>query len=315
MKLIDHIHSQNRENSFVSFEIIPPKRGGSLKELLKVVDELAEHKPPFIDVTSHSAEVIYNETPGGVEKKILRKRPGTLGLCALILHKYSIDAVPHVLCTGFTQQETEDFLIEAAYIGIQNVLAIKGDDNGYKKPLPQNKTANEFALDLVRQITAMNEGKYLTHLLDAEPTSFCIGVAGYPEKHFQSPNIETDIINLKKKIDAGGKYVVTQLFYDNKKYFSYVKKCRDEGIQIPIIPGIKILTLPEHVHRIPEHFYVTLPIELSSEIEKHPKHARKIGIEWAIEQTKELKANNVPGIHFYVMQNAKAVREVISAIK
>ncbi len=315
MKLIDYLTTQKQKEQFVSFEVIPPKRGGNLKELLKVVDELADYKPPFIDVTSHSAEVFYEETPNGVEKRILRKRPGTLGLCALILHKYNINAVPHVLCSGFTMQETEDFLIEAAYIGIENILAIRGDDTRYKKIIPPNKTANIFAVDLVRQIAAMNEGKYLTSLLDAVPTNFCIGVAGYPEKHFQSPNIETDIINLKKKIDAGGKYIVTQLFYDNKKYFSYVKQCRDAEIQVPIIPGIKILTLPEHLERIPEHFYVTIPIELSSEIKKHPEQCRQIGIEWAIEQAKELKKNNVPGIHFYIMQNAKAVKEVLSAIK
>ncbi|MCP3937597.1 MAG: methylenetetrahydrofolate reductase [NAD(P)H], partial [Actinomycetia bacterium] len=193
------------------------------------------------DITSHAAEVVYEETAKGIERRIKRKRPGTLGICALIQNKYNIDAVPHVLCQGFTRQETEDFLIELRYLGIDNVLAIRGDESGKPQRLEHGRTANKFALDLVRQIADMNRGTYLEDLLDADPSEFCVGTAGYPEKHFESPNLKTDVSWIKKKVESGAEYVVTQMFFDNRHFFTFVDECRRQGIEVPITPGLKVL--------------------------------------------------------------------------
>ena len=218
MKVIDHI--QNRQNTLISFEIIPPKRGGNFSQLMNVLEDIVKYEPPFIDITSHAAEVVYEETPEGEFKlKVKRKRPGTLGICALIQNKYNIDAVPHVICDGFTKEETEDFFIELHYLGIDNVLAIRGDSSAFKKPMKYGRSANNFAIDLVKQITDMNNGKYLEDsLLNAEKMNFCIGIAGYPEKHIESPNMHTQVQYTKKKIEAGADYIVTQMFFDNSKY-------------------------------------------------------------------------------------------------
>ncbi len=238
MKVIEHL--EKAKEPLISFELIPPKRGGDIKSLLAVLEDIAKFNPPFIDITSHAAEVVYEETTHGIQKKIKRKRPGTLGICALIQNKYNIDAVPHILSKGFTREETEDFLIELSYLGIENVLAIRGDDSGYEKPIPQGKSANHFAVDLVSQIVAMNKGHYLEeNLLDAKPSSFCVGVSGYPEKHFEAPNIQTDVKFAKAKVDAGAEYIVTQMFYDNKVYFKYIEECRKIGIKVPDYSRIK----------------------------------------------------------------------------
>src|SRR5262245_61780936 len=238
MKVIEHLQRAERERPLISFEIIPPLRGGDFKSQLALIESLSEYHPPFIDITSHAAEVIYEETPQGVlQRRVKRKRPGTLGLCALIQNKYHIDAVPHILCRGFTREETEDFLIELKFLGIDNVLAVRGDDSGFEKPLKYGRSANLYAGDLVRQISSMNRGKYLEQdLLDAEPSDFCIGVGGYPEKHFEAPNLRLDARHVKEKIEAGAEYVVTQMFFDNRHYFRYLEVCREEGIQAPIIP-------------------------------------------------------------------------------
>ena len=234
MKIVEHLNKANQP--LISFEIIPPKRGGDIKSLLAVLDDIVKYKPPFIDITSHAAEVIYEETESGIRKKVKRKRPGTLGICALIQNKYNIDAVPHVLCQGFTREETEDFLIEIQYLGIENVLAIRGDSSGYEKPIQYGRSINANTVELVSQISAMNAGKYLEeNLVDAKASDFCIGVGGYPEKHFEAPNLKADIKFIKKKIEAGAQYIVTQMFYDNKAYFNFVKTCREEGIDAPII--------------------------------------------------------------------------------
>src|SRR5262245_10485709 len=239
MKVIEHLAQAHQP--LISFEIIPPLRGGDVKGLLALIDDLVKFAPPFIDITSHAAESIYEETAHGIERRVKRKRPGTLGVCALIQNKYSIDAVPHILCHGFTREETEDFLIELRYLGIDNVLAVRGDDSGFEKPLHYGRSANRFASDLVAQIAAMNGGRYLeAGLLDAEPTRFCIGVGGYPEKHFEAPNLELDVRHVKTKIEAGADYVVTQMFFDNRHYFRFVELCRAQGIAAPIIPGLKI---------------------------------------------------------------------------
>ncbi len=315
MKVIEHL--EKAKEPLISFELIPPKRGGDIQSLMAVIEDLIKYKPPFIDITSHSAEVIYDETPSGIRKKIKRKRPGTLGICALIQHKYNIDAVPHILTKGFTREETEDFLIELNYLGIQNLLAIRGDDSGYDKPIPEGKSINKYASDLVEQIVGMNNGLYLEeNLLDAKPSNFCIGVGGYPEKHFEAPNLKTDVGYVKKKVDSGADYVVTQMFYDNKVYFRFVDLCRKAGINVPIIPGLKIITNKSHLITVPRNFYINIPEELSDEISSaKPEQVLDIGVEWAARQVEELFDHNVPGAHFYIMQNSKPVRKLMERLK
>jgi len=315
MKVIEHLN--NATNPLISFELIPPKRGGDIRGLLSVIDDIAKYNPPYIDITSHAAEVFYEETPTGIKKKVKRKRPGTLGICALIQNKYNIDAVPHVLSKGFTREETEDFLIELNYLQIQNVLAIRGDDSGYEKPIPEGKSKNPHAVDLVKQIINMNNGKYLEDsLLDAKPTDFCIGVGGYPEKHFEAPNLKTDIKYVKEKVDAGAEYIVTQMFYDNKYYFNYVDMCREIGIDVPIIPGLKVLTSRAHLTSVPKNFFLNIPDELSDEIlAAKPEHVLDIGVEWAAKQVEELLNRNVKSIHFYVMQNSKPIIKLMERLR
>lgn len=310
MKVIEHLEKADRP--LISFEIIPPLRGGDIKSLLTLIDDLVKYEPPFIDITSHAAEVVYDETTQGIKRRVKRKRPGTLGICALIQNKYDIDAVPHVLCQGFTRQETEDFLIELRYLGIDNVLAIRGDDSGKPQRLDHGRTANEFGLDLIRQIADMNRGNYLEDLLDADPASFCIGTSGYPEKHFEAPNLQADIRWAKEKVEAGAEYIVTQMFFDNRHYFRYLDECRRQGIEVPIIPGLKILTTRRQLRSIPRTFHCDIPSELTEEIEAAPrKHVRKIGVEWALRQTRELLERGVPSVHFYVMQNPKAINALM----
>lgn len=314
MKVIEHL--KNAKEPLLSFEIIPPKRGGDIESLLKVIDDIARFNPPFIDITSHAAEVSYEETPNGIQKKIKRKRPGTLGICALIQKKYNIDAVPHILCQGFTREETEDFLIELQYLEIKNVMAIRGDDKGFKKPLRVGRTTNEYAVNLIQQVTDMNHGIYLEEdLLDAKSSDFCIGASGYPEKHFEAPNLDMDIQYLKQKVEAGADYVVTQMFFDNNKFFNFVEKCREQGIKIPIIPGIKIITSKKQLTTIPRNFYVDIPSELTSRImNANPKEVVGMGVDWAKEQVGNLLSKNVPGIHFYIMQNSGPIKALLKKL-
>ena len=316
MKVTEHL--EKASEPLISFEIIPPKRGGNIRGLMETVEDLMEYRPPFIDITSHAAEVVYEETKEGIQRHVKRKRPGTLGMCALIQNKYDVDAVPHVLCAGFTQQETEDFLIELTYLGIDNVLAIRGDGSAYKKPLQHGRTRNDYALDLVAQVKRLNSGEYLEEgLLDADPMNFCVGVAGYAEKHFEAPNLESDIRFLKKKVDAGADYIVTQMFFDNAHYFRFVDACRDAGIKVPIIPGIKILNRRSQLTSIPRAFYCEIPRALADEVENtsDKKAVRQIGIEWATQQAQELLDKGVPSVHFYVMQSSSAVKGVLSNLR
>lgn len=315
MKVIEHLKKAN--NPLISFELIPPKRGGDIRSLLSILDDITKYNPPFIDITSHAAEVIYEETSTGIKKKIKRKRPGTLGICALIQNKYNIDAVPHVLTKGFTREETEDFLIELNYLQIQNVLAIRGDDSGYEKPIPEGKSKNLHASDLVKQIMNMNSGKYLEDsLLDARPTDFCVGVSGYPEKHFEAPNLKTDVKYVKEKVDAGADYVVTQMFYDNAHYFHFVELCRENGINVPIIPGLKILTSKSHLTSVPKNFYINIPDGLADEVmSAKAEHVLDIGVEWAAKQVEDLLNNKVPAVHFYIMQNSKPIIKLMERLK
>ncbi len=316
MKVIEHLNKANR--TLISFEIIPPKRGGDIKQLLLILEDIVKFNPPFIDITSHAAEVLYEETPEGEFKmRVKRKRPGTLGICALIQNKYNIDAVPHVICQGFTKEETEDFLIEIRYLGIDNVLAIRGDESGFHKPVRYGRSVNKHAVDLVKQINDINHGKYLEDtLLNADPMDFCIGVGGYPEKHFEAPNLKSDVKYAKQKIEAGANYIVTQMFFDNQKYFDYVEFCRASDIDVPIIPGLKILTSKTQIHSIPKNFHVDIPNELAEEIEKAKnEHVIDVGIKWALKQVEDLLNHNVPGIHFYIMQKSEPIKRLMSKIK
>mgnify|MGYP001169042339 CR=1 FL=1 len=314
MKVIEHL--ANAKEPLVSFEIIPPRRGGSLESLLGLIERLAKHRPPFIDITSHPAVISYEDGPKGLRRVVKRKRPGTLGLCALVQHKFGIDAVPHVICRGFTKEETEDFLIELHYLGIDNVLAIRGDDNGYDKPLPEGRSNNAYARDLVEQITAMNQGAYLDRNQKSDPTKYCVGVAGYPEKHFEAPNLAEDIANLKRKVDAGAEYVVTQMFFNNVHYFNFVDRCREAGITVPIIPGLKILASHKQLTMLPKTFLCELPEELVASARRaEGKSVVEVGIEWALKQSQELLEAGVPALHYYVMQNTRAVDELLSRLK
>ncbi|MDH3249822.1 MAG: methylenetetrahydrofolate reductase [Acidimicrobiia bacterium] len=313
MKVIEHLESADRP--LISFEIIPPQRGGDLDSLLALIEDLAAHRPPFIDITSHAGQVVFQDTGGGYQRRIKRKRPGTLGICALVQNKFEIDAVPHVLCQGFTREETEDFLIELRYLGIDNVLALRGDPIGYDKVLDEGRSVNHFASDLVAQVAAMNRGRYLEELEDAAPTSFCVGVAGYPERHLESPNLATDIIRLREKVEAGAEYVVTQMFFDNAAYFSFVEACRAAGISVPIIPGIKIISSKRQLTSIPKTFHCEIPIELSDAISSaKDDHVTDIGVAWTVEQTRELLDHGVPSVHFYVMQSAGPATRVLEKL-
>ena len=316
MKVIEHL--EKARNPLISFEIIPPKRGGDVRQLLHVLDDIVKFNPPFIDITSHAAEVVYEETRAGDFKmKVKRKRPGTIGICALIQYKYNVDAVPHVICHGFTKEETEDFLIELRYLGIDNVLAVRGDDSGFDKPIKYGRSVNKYAVDLVRQINDLNHGKYLEDsLLNADPMDFCIGVGGYPEKHFEAPNLRTDVKFTKAKIDAGADYIVTQMFFDNQKYYDYVRICREEGIEVPIIPGLKIVTSKSQINSLPKNFYIDLPDELSEEIlSAKDEHVLDIGVEWTLKQVEDLLNHNVPAIHFYIMQNSEPISRLMKKLK
>lgn len=315
MKVIEHYDKATEP--LISFEIIPPKRGGSVHSVFESLEKVIEEvKPPFIDVTYHAAEAYVEEQPDGSLKRVIRrKRPGTIGLCAAILHRYGIDPVPHLICEGFTKEESEDALIELNYLGIHNVLAIRGDNTGTQTTLNLNGTVNKFAVDLVKQVKDMNRGEYLEDIVNAEATDFCIGVAGYPEKHFEAPNLDWDIKKLKEKVDAGAEYVVTQMFFDNSAYFKFVEKCREQGIEVPIVPGLKILTTQNHLKSLPKYFHLNIPAELAAEVDADPENVTNIGVEWARQQSLELMENGVPGLHYYIMGDPQPALDVISYLK
>lgn len=315
MKVIEHYDKATEP--LISFEIIPPKRGGSITSVFDSLDKVIKKvHPPFIDVTYHAAESYVEEQADGTLKRVIRrKRPGTIGLCAAILHRYGIDPVPHLICEGFSKEESEDALIELNYLGIHNILAIRGDNTGSQVSLHQNGTTNKYAVDLVEQIQNMNEGHFLEDTINAEPTDFCVGVAGYPEKHFEAPNLDWDIKRLKQKVDAGADYIVTQMFFDNNAYFSFVEKCRNNGIDIPIVPGLKILTTTNHLKSLPKYFHLNIPDELTEEIDANPEYVKEIGVKWAQKQSLELLEFGVPGIHYYIMGNPQPALDVIDSVQ
>ena len=313
MKVIEHIKNSN--NPQFSFEIIPPKRGTSVQEITDIVKEIKPYNPPYIDVTSHSAEAYYEENKlGEFKRHIRKKRPGTISICGIIQNRFKIDTVPHLLCRGYTREETEDALIELNYLGIHNILAIRGDETNYKKNLQSGRSVNVFASDLVRQIDRLRKGVYLDEIINADSMDFCIGVGGYPEKHFESPNLKKDIHYLKQKVDAGADYIVTQMFFDNNDYFNFKNECIKNGINVPIIPGIKIINSPRQLQSIPKNFYVNIPNELSDEIDENLNHSKEIGINWCAKQCEELLNKGEKNIHFYIMNGAKGVKQVLKKL-
>ena len=312
MKVIEFLEKANK--TLFSYEIIPPLRGGSIDKIFNLVEKLKPLDPPFIDLTSRSAEVFFENSNGNRFKKYIRKkRPGTIGISAAIKNKFNIETVPHILCHGFTKEETEDALIELNYLGIDNLLALRGDELRIDKSASDNPNVNQYASDLVAQISNMNKGIYLESLIDSSRSNFCIGVAGYPEKHFESSSLDRDIINLKKKVDQGADYIVTQMFFDNKVYFKFLEKCNQAGIKVPIIPGIKILSSETHLTKLPKYFFLDIPNELSNQVIGRDKNEiREVGVKWAQNQVHELLEFGVPCVHFYIMSSTKSVVEVLS---
>lgn len=317
MKITEHINA-SQGNTLFSFEILPPLKGQNIKTIFDSIDPLMEFNPPFIDVTYHREEYVYIEKENGLlEKRIVRKRPGTVGICAAIQSKYKVDAVPHILCGGFSKEDTENFLIDLDFLGIKNVMALRGDavkSETYFKPEPKG---NYFANDLVQQISGMNKGIFQEEILEnSHHTDFCIGVAGYPEKHMEAPNIEQDIRRLKDKVNAGAEYVVTQMFFDNEQYFKFVKKCRESGINVPIIPGLKPIATKNQLNIIPHRFHVDLPEELILEVIKCKDNnaVREVGIEWCIAQSKELIEAEVPVLHYYSMGKSSNIHAIASSV-
>jgi methylenetetrahydrofolate reductase (NADPH) len=316
MKVTEHL--KNAKKTVFSFEVLPPLKGENIQNLFSHIDPLMEFNPPYIDVTYHREEFIYKKRENGLlEKRNIRKRPGTVGICAAIKNKYNIDTVPHIICGGFTKEETENALIDLNFLGIDNILVLRGDPIKSEANFAPEKDGHAYATDLLKQVIDMNQGVYLDdELLNANPTNFCIGVAGYPEKHYEAPNMKFDLRWLKKKVDMGAEYVVTQMFFDNQKYFDFVKLCREEGITVPIVPGLKPITTLKQTSVLPRIFHIDLPEALMNEMEKCKDNeaAKEVGIEWAINQSKGLIEYGVPCLHFYSMGKSDSVYKIASAL-
>ncbi len=316
MKVTDHIKNAKGKTLF-SFELIPPQKGRSIQELYNNIDPLMEFKPPFIDVTTSREEYIYIDREGLLDKKLTRMRPGTVGICASIKHKYNVDTIPHVLCGGFTKEETEYLLVDCHYLGLDNVMALRGDARKEEKYFVPTKGGHSYSNELVAQIADMNNGKFLHEVIEkGSESDFCIGVAGYPEKHLEAPSMDADIRRLKDKVDAGADYVVTQMFFDNKKYFAFVKKAKEAGIDVPIIPGIKPIAVKRHLQLLPQVFRLDMPDELVSAVEKCKNNAevREVGVEFAIQQSKELMESGVPVLHYYSMGKSDNIKKIAKEV-
>lgn len=317
MKVTEYF-KKAKDKTLISFEVLPPLKGGSMKSIFDTLDPLMEFKPPFIDVTYHREDFIYKKRASGYyEKAAVRKRPGTIGICASITHRYGVDAVPHLICGGFTKADTENALIDLHFLGINNVLALRGDARKFEGKFIPEQAGHHYAIDLVEQIADMNNGKYLdADIDDGAKSDFCIGIAGYPEKHFEAPNMDFDLAWTKKKVDAGADYIVTQMFFDNKKYLAYVDACRAAGIDVPIVPGLKPLTKKYQLNALPRNFFLDLPEALVKAMSaaNNAEARRQVGIEWCIAQSKELKANGVPCLHYYTMGDSATTRQIAEAV-
>ncbi len=319
MRVTDHFDQADGQ-TLLSFEVLPPLKGGSMQAIFDTLDPLMEFKPPFIDVTYHREEYVYKKRPSGYyEKTSIRKRPGTVGICAAIMHRYGVDAVPHLLCGGFTKQDTENALIDLAFLDVQNVLALRGDARKFEGRFVPEKEGHHYACELVGQIVDMNDGRYLDELIKdehASKTNFCVGVAGYPEKHFEAANLEHDLRYVKEKVEAGADYIVTQMFFDNQKYFDYVDACRKVGINVPIVPGLKPVTKLYQLNALPRLFHVDLPDDLVRGITnaKTTEARTQVGIEWCTAQSKELRERGVPCLHYYTMGDSSTIRAIAEGV-
>jgi methylenetetrahydrofolate reductase (NADPH) len=313
MKVIDHI--SGAKDTLISFEVLPPLKGKGIGALYKHLDPLMELKPSFINVTYHRSEHVFKKNAAGsFEKVAVRKRPGTEAICAAIMNKYDVDTVPHLICGGFSINDTEDALINLHYLGIDNVLVLRGDAARNENSFEPEPGGHKYAVDLLKQVVNLNGGIYLEEeLKDMSPTRFCIGVAGYPEKHFEAPNMETDLQNLKNKVNAGADYIITQMFFDNKNYFAFVKACRDAGITVPVIPGLKPITSKKQLNTIPRTFHVDIPSDLANEIQqcKTDEEVSKLGAAWLLQQSTELKRSGVPVLHYYTLGNPQLIAQVV----
>jgi methylenetetrahydrofolate reductase (NADPH) len=311
-------HLAKAKDTLVSFEILPPLKGKTITSIYDHLDPLMEFKPSWINVTYHRSETMFKKkTDGTFEKVDVRKRPGTVGICAAIMNHYNIDAVPHIICGGFTKRETEDALIDLQFLGIDNALILRGDAAKNESSFEPEPGGNTYAIDLLKQVGQLNQGIYLDEdILNGGKTDFCMGVAGYPEKHFESPNFEIDLIKTKEKVDAGADYIMTQMFFNNQKFMEYVQACRDMGITVPIIPGLKPITNKKQLTVLPRIFHVDIPTDLSNAINKCKKDAEceQVGTEWLIQQSKELKAAGVPVLHYYTLGKPMVIRDVVSAV-
>lgn len=311
-------HLAKAKDTLVSFEVLPPLKGKTITSLYEHLDPLMEFKPSWINVTYHRSETMFKKQADGTFEKVdVRKRPGTVGICAAIMNHYNIDAVPHIICGGFTKRETEDALIDLQFLGIDNALILRGDAAKNEASFEPELNGNKYAIDLLKQVGELNQGIYLDKdILNGGKTNFCMGVAGYPEKHFEAPNFEIDLQKTKDKVDAGAEYIMTQMFFDNSKFLAYIKACRDAGITVPIIPGLKPITNKKQLTILPRIFHVDIPTELSNAINKCKTDAdcEKVGTEWLIQQSKELKAAGVPVLHYYTLGKPKVIKDVVKAV-
>ena len=316
MKVTEHL--KQAKSTLFSVEILPPLKGQNIQSIFNAIDPLMEFKPPFINVTYHREEYIYkNRENGLLERKSIRKRPGTVGICAAIMNHYRVDAVPHIICGGFNKEETENALIDLNFLGIDNVLVLRGDPIKSEHYFTPEADGHKYAIELLGQVTDMNKGKYLEEELgNSNPTDFCVGVAGYPEKHFEAPNLRTDLQHLKNKVEQGAEYIITQMFFDNQKYIDFVETCRENGIEVPIIPGLKPISTKKQLTLLPQRFHIDIPEDLANAVLacKNNEEVRQIGIEWAIQQSKELRDYGVPVLHYYSMGKSDTVRKIASAL-
>lgn len=316
MKVVEHI--KNAKKTLFSFELLPPLKGKGIQSIFDTIDPLMEFNPPFIDVTYHREDFIYKQRENGLlEKVAYRKRPGTVAICAAIMHRYNVDAVPHLICGGFTKEETENALIELDFLGIDNVLVLRGDSRKAEPNFIPTPGGHAYASELLKQVSDLNNGVYMHEEGElSTATNFCIGVAGYPEKHFEAPNMKTDLTYLKKKVDLGAEFIVTQMFFDNQKYIDFVALCRANGIHVPIVPGLKAITGKKQLINLPKIFNIDIPSDLSEAINqcKTDEDVKKVGVDWLIHQSKGLIEAGAPVLHYYTMGNAEPTLQIAKAI-